>query len=500
MGDLISNLALGFSVILSIHNFFLCLIGVLVGTLVGVLPGVGPLPTIAMLLPLTFGLSPVGGLVMLAGIFYGAQYGGSTTSILINIPGEASSVVTTIDGHQMARNGEAGPALAISAIGSFLAGCVSTVVIAAIGAPLSNVALMFGPAEYVSLMLLGLVFAVVLARGSVLKAVAMVLFGLLMAMVGLDTETGMQRMTFGFPELYDGLDFSVVALGVFGLAEILSNLGVSENRSFVRGKISGLIPTLEHLKRSLWPIGRGTLIGSFLGVLPGGGATIASFASYGLEKRIAKDPSLFGKGAIEGVAGPESANNAAAQTSFIPMLTLGIPSNAVMALLVGAMTVHGITPGPLVLVKQPELFWGLVASMWVGNLVLLIINLPLIGIWVRMLRVPYETLYPAIVLFSCIGVYSVRNSSLDVIMTGCFAAIGYFLRKCDFEAAPMLLGLVLGVLLEENLRRAYVVSRGNIETFVTSPVSALFLVLAAVLLITSLLPLIRERREQAFKE
>ena len=368
--DLFANLAFGFSVAVTPTNICLCLIGALVGTLIGVLPGIGPLATIAMLLPITFGLPPVGALIMLAGIYYGAQYGGSTTSILINIPGESSAVVTTLDGHQMAKQGRAGPALAIAAIGSFFAGSVATVLVAALGAPLTSVALMFGPAEYFSLMVLGLVFAVVLAKGSVPKAIAMILLGLLLSTIGSDIETGQSRMAFDIPELADGIGFVVVAMGVFGFAEIMRNLEHTGSRDIVQAKVTGLMPTVADLKAAAPAIGRGTVLGSILGILPGGGAVIAAFAAYTFEKKVSKTPERFGKGAIEGVAAPESANNAAAQTSFIPLLTLGIPPNAVMALMVGAMTIHGIVPGPQVMTKQPELFWGLIASMWLGNLML----------------------------------------------------------------------------------------------------------------------------------
>src|SRR6266849_6757403 len=388
MLDLLQHLALGFGVALSPMNLLLCLIGALVGTLVGVLPGIGTIATVAMLLPITFGLPPVGALIMLAGIYYGAQYGGSTTSILVNIPGEATSVVTCLDGHQMARQGRAGPALSIAAIGSFFAGCVSTVLVAALGAPLTAAALLFGPAEYFSLMVLGLVFAVVLAKGSVLKAVAVIIMGLLMSMVGSDIETGQSRMAFDIPELSDGIGFVVVAMGVFGFAEIMRNLEQTDTRDVINAKLTGLMPTWPDLKASAGAIGRGTVLGAILGILPGGGAVIAAFAAYTFEKKMSKNPARFGHGAIEGVAAPESANNAAAQTSFIPLLTLGIPPNAVMALMVGAMTIHGIVPGPQVMTKQPDLFWGMITSMWVGNLMLVVINLPMVGVWVKLLQVP----------------------------------------------------------------------------------------------------------------
>jgi putative tricarboxylic transport membrane protein len=501
MMDLISNLGLGFSVALTPINILLCLIGALVGTLVGVLPGVGPVATIAMLLPITFGLPPVGALIMLAGIYYGAQYGGSTTSILVNIPGEASSVVTTLDGHQMALQGRAGPALAIAAIGSFFAGCVSTVLVAALGVPLTAVALKFGPAEYFALMVLGLVFAVVLAKGSVIKAIAMIMMGLLLSSVGSDIETGQSRMAFDIPELSDGIGFVVVAMGIFGFAEIMRNLEQSEeSRDVVKSKLTGLMPTLADLKASAGAILRGTALGSILGILPGGGAVIAAFAAYTLEKKVAKDPSRFGRGAIEGVAAPESANNAAAQTSFIPLLTLGIPPNAVMALMVGAMTIHGIVPGPQVMTKQPDLFWGMIASMWLGNLMLVVINLPLVGLWVRLLRVPYRMLFPAILIFCNIGNYSINNAPFDVSMTAVFALVGYWLVKHDFEPAPMLLGYVLGPLMEENLRRAMLIARGDPMTFMYRPISASLLVLAAVMLLLALLPMVRARRQEVFVE
>src|SRR5437762_1652647 len=488
MSELLSNLWMGFHVAANPFNILFCLLGALVGTLIGVLPGIGPLATIAMLLPITFGLPPVGALIMLAGIYYGAQYGGSTTSILVNIPGEASSVVTTLDGHQMAKQGRAGPALAIAAIGSFIAGCFSTVLVAALGAPLTSLALMFGPAEYFSLMVLGLCFAVVLAKGSILKAIAMVLMGLLLSAVGSDIETGQSRMAFDIPELADGIGFVTVAMGVFGYAEIMRNLEQTESRDLVQAKITGLMPTWKDFKDSAGAIGRGTILGSILGILPGGGAVIAAFAAYTFEKKIAKDPSRFGRGAIEGVAAPESANNAAAQTSFIPLLTLGIPPNAVMALMVGAMTIHGIVPGPQVMTKQPELFWGMIASMWLGNLMLVVINLPLVGVWVSLLRVPYRLLYPSIIVFCCIGIYSINNSPTDVVIAAIFGIVGYWLVKHDFEPAPMLLGFVLGPLMEENLRRAMLIARGDATVFFTRPISAVLLSTAIILLVIAGLP------------
>jgi putative tricarboxylic transport membrane protein len=501
MSELLHNLALGFSVAAHPYNIGFCLLGALVGTLVGVLPGIGTVATVAMLLPITFGLPPVGALIMLAGIYYGAQYGGSTTSVLVNIPGEAGSVVTALDGHQMARQGRAGAALSIAAIGSFFAGCVTTVLVAALGAPLTSLALLFGPAEYFSLMVLGLIFAVVLAKGSVPKAIAMILMGLLLSMVGSDLETGAARMTFNITTLADGIGFSNVAMGVFGFAEIIRNLEVSqESRDIVKSKISNLMPTRKDLADAAGAIGRGTVIGSLLGILPGGGAVVSSFAAYTVEKRLAKDPSRFGRGAIEGVAAPESANNAAAQASFIPLLTLGIPPNAVMALMVGAMTIHGIIPGPQVMTKQPDLFWGMIVSMWLGNLMLVIINLPLIGVWVSLLRVPYRLLFPSIIVFCCIGVYSINNSPTDVIIAGTFGLIGYWMSKHDFEPAPLVLAFVLGPLIEENLRRAMLIARGDPTVFVTRPISAGLLLVAAVLLVLEVLPMIRKRRDEVFVE
>jgi putative tricarboxylic transport membrane protein len=500
MGDFISNLTLGFGVALTPINLGLAFLGCLVGTLIGVLPGVGPIATIAMLLPITFGLDPTGALIMLAGIYYGAQYGGSTTAILVNIPGEATSVVTALDGHQMARQGRAGVALGIAAIGSFFAGTVATIVIAALAAPLTRLALVFGPAEYFSLMVMGLVFAVVLARGSILKAVAMILLGILLSTVGTDLETGQERMTFGLPFLSDGIDFAVLAMGVFGIAEIMRNLDHTETRDVVRQAIGRLLPSREDFRQAVAPVLRGTLIGATLGILPGNGAVLGPFASYTVEKKLAKDPRRFGRGAIEGVAGPESANNAGAQTSFIPLLTLGIPPNAVMALMVGAMTIHGIVPGPQVMTKNPNLFWGMIASMWVGNLMLLVINLPLVGLWVRLLKVPYRLMFPAIVMFCCIGIYSINSLPTDIMFIGFFGLVGYALIKFGFEPAPMLLGFVLGKLMEENLRRALIISRGEMITFLDRPISAGLLAVAALLLALALLPTIRKGRDEVFVE
>ena len=500
MFDLIGHLGLGFATALSPTNLALCFLGCLVGTLIGVLPGIGPIATIAMLMPLTFKVDPTGALIMLAGIYYGAQYGGSTTAILVNIPGEATSVVTTLDGHAMARNGQAGIALGIAAIASFFAGTVATLVIAAIGAPLTKLALLFGPAEYFGLMVFGLGLAIVLARGSVLKACIMVVFGLLLATVGQDLETGQERLTLGLSDLADGIDFAVLAMGVFGIAEILRNLESPEARDVVRGTIGRLLPSLADLRRAFGPIVRATGLGAVLGILPGNGAVLAPFASYTLEKKLAKDPSRFGKGAIEGVAGPEAANNAGAQTAFIPLLTLGIPPNAVMALMVGAMTIHGIIPGPLVMTKSPDLFWGMIASMWIGNVMLLIINLPLIGLWVRLLKVPYRLMFTIIVLFCSIGIYSINNNPADVYFTAFFGFVGYVLIKLGLEPAPMLLGFVLGRLMEEKLRQALALSEGSFMTFIERPVSAVLLLLALVVIVIAVLPAVRKGREEAFQE
>jgi putative tricarboxylic transport membrane protein len=498
--DFIANLGLGFATALSPANLLLAFTGCLVGTLIGVLPGVGPIATIAMLMPLTLKVDPTGALIMLAGIYYGAQYGGSTTAILANIPGEVTAVVTAIDGHEMAKKGQAGTALGIAALGSFFAGTVATLVIAVIGVPLTRIALLFGPAEYFGLMVFGLGLAIVLARGSVLKAVVMVVLGLLLATVGTDLETGQDRLTLGIAELSDGVDFAVLAMGVFGIAEILRNLEHPESRAVAASRIGRLLPSLDDLRRSFGPIVRATGIGSVLGILPGNGAVLGPFASYALEKKLAKDPSRFGRGAIEGVAGPESANNAGAQTSFIPLLTLGIPPNAVMALMVGAMTIHGLIPGPQVMTKHPSLFWGMIASMWIGNLLLLIINLPLIGLWVRLLKVPYRLMFTTILLFCAIGIYSINNNPYDVYFTAFFGLAGYVFIKLGLEPAPMLLGFVLGKLMEEKLRQALALSEGSLMTFVERPVAAALLALAAAIMVIAVLPAVSRSRQKAFQE
>jgi len=500
MMELFEHLSLGFSVAFTLENLSYAFLGCLLGTLIGVLPGIGPVPTIAMLLPLTYVLPPTAGLIMLAGIYYGSQYGGSTTAILVALPGETSAVVTVLDGHQMAKNGRAGAALSIAALGSFFAGCFATILLAAFAPPLAEVAFKFGPAEYFSLMCLGLIGAVVLASGSLPKAVCMIILGLLLGMVGTDVNSGVARFDFGIPELQDGIDFAVVAMGVFGLAEIMNNLAQKENRVDITDKLGSLYPNKQEFKEAAPAVLRGTMLGSALGILPGGGAVLSSFASYTLEKKISKNPERFGKGHPAGLAGPESANNAAAQTSFIPLLTLGIPGNAVMALMVGAMTIHNIQPGPQVMSSHPELFWGLIVSMWIGNLMLVVLNLPLVGLWVKLLKVPYRVLFPAILLFCTIGVYSLNYNAFDIYVMGIFGIIGYIWTKLKCEGAPLLLGLVLGPMMEENFRRALLLSRGDFLTFVERPLSLTLLLMALGLVILVALPSIRKKREATFVE
>jgi putative tricarboxylic transport membrane protein len=497
--DLFNNIIHGFEVALSPQNLLFCFFGAMIGTLIGVLPGIGPLATLAMLLPATFYLPPIPALIMLAGIYYGAQYGGSTTAILVNVPGESASVVTCLDGHQMARKGRAGAALAIAALGSLFAGTVSTGIIAIASPPLSELALKFLAPEYFSLMVLGLVGSMVLARGSLLNAFAMVLLGLLLGLVGTDVNSGRERFTFDLPVLSDGLGFVPVAMGLFGVAEILINLE-KPGGTYIGTVIGSLMPTREEFRQATPAVLRGTALGSALGILPGGGALLASFAAYAFEKKVAKDPSRFGQGAIEGVAAPESANNAGAQTSFIPLLTLGIPSNPVMALMIGAMMIQGIAPGPQVMTQQPDLFWGIIASMWIGNLMLVIINLPLVGIWVTFLKVPYRILFPSILLLCAIGAYSLNSSATEVGVMAVFGLLGYLFYKLDCEPAPLILGFILGPLMEENLRRAMIVSHGDPTVFVTRPISLVLLLMAALLLLLVVLPIFRRTREEAFTE
>lgn len=498
--DLIAHLGLGFSTALTLANMLCCLIGVFIGTLIGVLPGLGPTATIAMLLPITFTLPPVSSLIMLAGIYYGSQYGGSTTSILVNVPGEAASVVTTLDGYQMAKKGRAGVALTTSAVGSFFAGTIATCLIAIFAGPMAEIALKFGPAEFFSLMVLGLLAAIVLSRGSLLHAVGMVVLGLLLGLVGTDVNSGAQRFTFGIPQLADGIGFVVVAMGMFGIAEIVRNLEHEEHRSMIASKITTLMPTREDWKRMIAPILRGTAIGAALGILPGSGSILGSFAAYAIEKKVSKNSKEFGTGAIEGVAAPESANNAGAQTSFIPMLTLGIPSSPVMALMIGAMIIQGIQPGPSVMIEQPKLFWGIIVSMWVGNLFLIILNLPLIGMWVRLVSVPYHYLFPAILVFCGIGVFSLNNSVFDIYLMAVFGLLGYLFVKLDCEPAPMLLAFILGPLMEEYMRRALLLSRGDPMIFIKRPISATLLALGVAAIIVASLPALYKKREEAFRE
>ncbi|MDR6885802.1 MULTISPECIES: tripartite tricarboxylate transporter permease [Variovorax] len=501
--ELFEHLSMGFGVAFTFTNLLYCLVGCILGTLIGVLPGIGPVATIAMLLPATYALPPVSALIMLAGIYYGAQYGGSTTAILVNLPGESSSVVTVIDGYQMARKGRAGPALAAAGLGSFFAGCVGTLILAAFAPPLTELAFKFGPAEYFSLMILGLIGAVVLASGSLLKAIAMIVLGLLLGLVGTDVNSGVARYSFDVPELTDGIGFVAIAMGVFGYGEIIANLSrPDDEREVFTAKVSGLFPTKEDFKRMIPAVLRGTALGSSLGILPGGGALLSAFAAYTIEKKTKLHPGEvpFGKGNIRGVAAPEAANNAGAQTSFIPLLTLGIPPNAVMALMVGAMTIHNIQPGPQVMTSNPELFWGLIASMWLGNAMLIVLNLPLIGMWIKLLSVPYKFLFPAIVLFCAIGVYSTNNNTWDIWMVGVFGFVGYTFFKLGCEPAPLLLGFILGPMMEENLRRSLLLSRGDWSVFVTRPISLGLLLAAALLLVIVLLPAVKAKREEAFVE
>jgi putative tricarboxylic transport membrane protein len=498
--ELLNNLILGFSVALTLSNIMYCFIGVLLGTLIGVLPGIGPIATISMLLPATFVLPPVSALIMLAGIYYGAQYGGSTTAILVNLPGEVSSVVTCLDGYQMARQGNAGKALGIAALSSFFAGTVATVLIAGFAPPLAELALKFGPADYFSLMVLGLIAAVVLAHGSLVKAIAMIILGLLMGIIGTDVNSGVARYSFNLPELIDGVGIGTIAMGMFGFSEIVRNLEQGEEREVFTKRVTGLLPNWQDIKRCFMPTVRGTVLGSFLGILPGGGPVLGSFSAYTLEKKVSKTPEKFGTGMMEGVAAPESANNAAAQTSFIPLLTLGIPSNPVMALMIGAMIIHGIQPGPQIMTAKPELFWGMIASMWVGNLLLVVLNLPLIGMWVKLLTVKYDYLFPAILIFCCIGVYSISNAPMDVLLAALFGFIGYVFIKLETEPAPLLLGFVLGPMMEENLRRALLLSRGDPGVFFTRPISLTLLIISAGLILLVMAPSISKKREEAFQE
>jgi putative tricarboxylic transport membrane protein len=497
---MLTDLALGFSVAFTAANLGLCLIGCLIGTLIGVLPGIGPIATVSILLPFTFGISPVGSMIMLAGIYYGAQYGGSTTAILVRMPGEAGSIVTMLDGHAMARNGRAGAALALAALASFTAGTIATLVIGAFAQPLGRLALRLGPEDYFALIVLGLVFAIVLAGGSILNAIVSVLIGVILASVGTDVETGVQRLTFGQPSLLEGVGIAVLAMGLFGVGEILRNLEETDVKRSIGAAIGRLWPNDDEMRRSALPALRGTAIGSVLGILPGSGTLLAPFVSYVLEKKLSRTPERFGRGAPEGVAGPEAANNAAAQTCFIPLLSLGLPPNAVMALMLGALTIHGVVPGPQVFTKNPDLFWGMVVSMWIGNVMLLVINLPLIGLWVRLLRLPYRLLYPAILLFCCIGLFSVNRLPADIYFMAAFGLVGLLLLKLGLETTPLVLGFVLGDSLEANFRRTLIMADGDWTSFVSSPLAVVLLAAAALLMAVTLLPTLRKGRTEIFQE
>jgi putative tricarboxylic transport membrane protein len=493
--DFFPSVVMGFQVAFQPANLIFCFIGVLIGTLVGVLPGLGPVAAISLLLPTTYHATPVSAIIMLAGIYYGAMYGGSTTSILVNIPGEAASVVTCLDGYQMARQGRAGPALGIAAFGSFIAGTVGIVGLMLIAPPLAEIALKFGPPEYFSLMILGLTILTFLASGSMWNALLMAAFGLFLGCIGLDPLIGITRFSFDIVELSDGVGFVPVVMGLFGISEVLLNVEQISERSIFETKIKNLLPTLKDWADSIWAILRGTIIGFFLGVLPGGGAAIASFVSYAVEKKVSKHPEKFGTGMIAGVAGPESANNAATGGAFIPLLTLGIPANAVMAILLGAMMIHGMQPGPMLIKEHPDLFWGAVASMYLGNIMLLVLNLPLIGLWVKILKVPYPILFPLILLFCLIGAYTLNNSVTEVLIMVVFGAIGYLFKKFHYEAAPLVLALVLGPIMELSLRRSLLLSAGDPTIFFTRPISAVLMLISFFLLVFPLIPWLRKKRD-----
>ena len=498
--DVLNNLYMGFGVAMTLTNLGYCFIGVLLGTLIGVLPGVGPLVTISMLLPLTFGMQPVSALIMLAGIYYGAQYGGSTAAILVNLPGEASSAVTSLDGYQMARRGKAGYALATAALASVIAGFIGTLAIATLGGPLSSWAIKFGAEDYFALMLMGLVSATVLSNGDLAKSLGMVVFGLLLGLIGTDVNSGAERFTFGIPELADGIGFSILAVGLFAVPEVVSNLAQKEQREVFTSKISGMMMSWPEFKAILLPSLRGTTVGGLFGMLPGVGPTGSSFAAYMGEKKVAKDPTRFGEGAVEGVAGPEAANNAAAQTTFIPTLTLGIPGSATMALIFGALIMHGIQPGPTVMTRNPELFWGVVASMFVGNVMLVALNLPLVGVWMRLLAVPYRWLFPCIIMFCAFGNYTVNSNVMDVYVCAAIGVLGYVLAKLDCPPAPMVLGYVLGPMMEEYMRRALLLSGGDAMVFFRSPLSLFFIASAVLLLISMAMPAVRRKKSIAYEE
>ena len=490
------NLFYGFSVALQPDHILVCFVGVLLGTLIGVLPGIGPLGAIAILLPATFRMSPVSAIIMLAGIYYGAMYGGSITSILVNIPGEAATVVTCLDGHEMAKQGRAGPALGIAAFGSFFAGTLGIIGLMFFATPLAEFALKFGPPEYFGVIFLGMTLLMYLSRGSLLKGVMMAVFGLIISFVGLDPIEGSSRMTFNLLQLWDGISIVPLAMGLFGIAEILISIEESAAPELLKTKIENIFPNLSDWMQSKWAILRGSVLGFFLGILPGGGAIISSFVSYGLEKRISKEPEKFGRGAIEGVAGPESANNSATAGAFVPLFTLGIPSNVVMALLFGALTIHGMRPGPFLMANHPDLFWGVVSSMYIGNVMLLILNVPLIPLWVQVLKIPYKILFPLILLFCIIGAYSVRSSIFDIHLTIIFGMVGYLFRKFDYEAAPLVLAFVLGPLFESNLRQSLTLSKGSFSIFFTRPISAVSIILAIILLVIGFMPYLTKTRQK----
>ena len=494
--DIFTHLALGAQIILQPMNLLFCFLGVLMGTLVGVLPGLGPTAAIALLLPNTFHVSPVTAIIMLAGIYYGAMYGGSTTSILVNIPGEAASVITCLDGYQMALKGRAGPALGIAAFGSFIAGTVSIIGLMLVAPPLAKFALAFGPPEYFSLMLLGIIILIYLASGSILKALMMFVFGLLVSTIGMDCISGTQRLTFGILELCDGVGLIPAIMGLFGVAEVIANVEEAMKGQVVTTKVKNLLPNLQDWRDSFWPIIRGSVLGFFIGILPGPAPVISSFSSYAIEKKLSKHPEKFGTGVIEGVAGPESANNAATGGAFIPLFTLGIPVNSVIAILLGAFMIHGIQPGPMIITKHPDLFWGTVMSMYLGNVMLLILNLPLIGLWVQVLRVPYPILFPLILLFCLIGVYSLNYSLVEITLMIGFGVFGYLARKFQFEMAPLVLAIVIGPMMENNLRLSLVISQGDPMIFLTHPISAVFIAITAFLLISPLVPWIGKRRRK----
>ena len=495
--DVIHNVLFGFQVALQPVNLMYCFMGTLIGTLVGVLPGLGPAAAIALLLPSTFHTTPVSATIMLAGIYYGAMYGGSTTSILVNIPGEAASVVTCLDGHKMALKGRAGPALGIAAFGSFIAGTFGVIALSITGPVLSGVALRFGPPEYFAMMIVGITVLTYLSSGSMVKSLLVAAVGLILGGVGMDAISGKYRFTYGLQVLADGVGLVPVVMGLFGITEVLENLETEIKRDILAAEFKNLFPTLQDWKDSAGPIGRGTILGFFLGLVPGGGAIIASFASYAIEKKVAKHPEEFGHGAIQGVAGPEAANNSAASGNFIPLLTLGIPCNAVMAILLGALMIHGLQPGPLLMTKAPDLFWGTIVSMYIGNVMLLVLNLPLIGLWVKVLKVPYYLLYPLILLFCLIGAYSLNNSVGDVVVMLIFGIVGYLMRKFRYDGAPLVLALVLGPMMEEAFRQSLMLSKGDFSIFISRPLSLAFLVVAALLVI---IPIVTQRKKLATLE